>query len=162
MTTPQQQDAPPVPGVELLTEQVRRVRDLRKLLTMDREHLAEAQRQFDINHADAYLRIKEEIGTLNAAEEALRVLAVTHFNATGEAKPTAGVEVKQKNLYTLTDPVAALAWAKQSGIGLVPETINEKAILKVATVSELPFVAHTTTPVAQISTDLDKVLDGAA
>jgi hypothetical protein len=142
----------------MLAEQVRRVQTLRNDLAGRQEELGEAQRQFLVAHAAQVLVIKERAAEVEAAEMALRALAIDHFTRTGETKPTAGVEVKQRNVYAITDAVAALAWAKSSGVGLVPESIDEKAILKVATVSTLPFVSHTTTPQAQIATDLDKVL----
>jgi hypothetical protein len=41
---------------------------------------------------------------------------------------------------------------------LIPESVDTKALLKIATVTPLPFVAHTTMPAAQIATDLARVL----
>ena len=61
-------------------------------------------------------------------ENDTRALAVLVREHTGEKKPTLGVEIKDAPTYSITDHAAALAWAKASLIGYVPESIDVSAI----------------------------------
>lgn len=47
-------------------------------------------------------------------------------------------------------------------MALIPESVDLKALRKIATVQALPFVTVTERPSVRISTDLAKALDGAA
>jgi len=150
----------PATGAAQLAEEVRRVQTLRHALEERRDALAEAQRQFNVTHATELLDAKEWAVRVEAAEMGLKALALAHFKRTGEAKPTAGVEVKLFKGYEY-DAAVALAWAKDKQMALIPEALDRKALDKIASVTPLPFVTITETPKAQIAVDLDKALGGA-
>jgi hypothetical protein len=93
-------------------------------------------------------------------ERQVRELAVMARETTGESKPAPGIEVRASTKVTVQDAAAALIWAKASGIGHVPETIDAKAIEAAATKAKLalPFLKTETTFKALIATDLGKAL----
>jgi hypothetical protein len=141
-----------------LQEAVRQVADARRALAESRAVLAAEQAAFDAMNADLIAAREQANQRVLEAEATCRAIAQAHFEMTGEKKPVAGVEVKEKTTRTITDAEAALAWARESKIGLVPETFDAKAVLKVASVTDLPFVATTVEPQVQLATDLEKAL----
>jgi len=143
---------------EQLQEAVRQVADARRTLAESRAALAERQAAFDAANADLIAAREAANQRVVETEATCRAIAQAHFEMTGEKKPVAGVEVKEKTTRTITDPEAALAWARESKVGLVPETFDAKAVLKVASVTDLPFVTVTTEPQVQLATDLEKAL----
>jgi hypothetical protein len=155
-------ESPPVTGAAQLAEQVRRVHRLRHSAGAYRTQYDERMAAFVRDNGDLVLALREEEARVEAAELALKSLALTHYKLTQEKKPTPGVEVKVYDVFTVTDEIAALAWAKKSDMCLVPEKVDTKAVLKIAAVTPLPFVKHDTEPKASIATDLEKVLGGAS
>lgn len=147
----------PAVGVEQLADQVKVVALLRRALKQSSDELAAARDDFERDHAALMERIKDRAAAVDAAEAGLRALALAHHARTGETKPTAGVEVK---LYATLryDPQTALAWAKQTNLALVPESLDARAFEKVAKATPLPFVTTEHAARAQIATDLSKIL----
>ena len=95
--------------------------------------------------------------SVTQAEAELRALALAAYEASGEKKPFPGValQVRTKLEY---DPAAALAWAREAHIAVVPEQLDTKAFEKIAGATDLPFVTKLAVPVATIASDLDAVL----
>jgi hypothetical protein len=58
------------------------------------------------------------------------------------------------------DPAQAFTWAREKQMALVPESLDRRAFEKIAKATPLEFVTEKITPVAQIATDLAKVLGG--
>jgi len=102
-------------------------------------------------------------GVVEQEEAAVRAMGLALYTETGEKKPCPGVSIAVRT--TFDYPTAeALAWAKVTGIALVPETLDVRTFAKViAAMPEKPaFVKVVETPQAQIATDLERALAGAA
>jgi hypothetical protein len=147
----------PHPGVALIAEQVQTVRMLRQRRMAYATLLTDLRKSFDEQNAELIGKLRSDTASVAAAEGSLRAIAVEHFIRTRDKSPTPGVDIKMRSGldYTLAD---ALAWAKETKLALLPESLDEKAFAKIASVQPLPFVTKTETPTAQISSDLDKVL----
>ena len=145
-------------GVEHVAEAVRIVAQARRTLKAHADDLAQRRDDFERDNAKLLEQVKTDGELVDAAESALRSLALDHYKRTKEAKPTPGVEIRVYDVLTVNDPTVALAWAKKSELCLIPESVDMKALLKVAKVTRLPFVTYDAEPRAQISTDLEKVL----
>jgi len=150
--------AQPVTGAAQIAQQVTVVARLRRIAADLAAEMRARVEAFDAANAAVLAHAKEAAADVDAAESALRALTLDHYGRTGEAKPTAGVEVKLYDTFALTDPAAALAWAKASGVALIPESVDQRALFKVAKVSPLPFVAAAKEPRVSIATDLAKAL----
>ena len=98
--------------------------------------------------------------TLDANEETLRLLAVTHYQQSDDAKPAPGVTIAITKRVDI-DAAAGLEWAKAHEMFLIPAQLDVKAVEKVAKVSPLPFATVTDIPQARIATDLTKAIGGA-
>jgi hypothetical protein len=119
-----------------------------------KQHLEVAQAAFAAEHATAIANYKASKAATEEAEATAKALVLAHFAATGEKKPVPGVEVKERVTNLITDPAAALAWAQEKRMALIPESLDEKALLKIASVAPLPFVTKVTEPQAQLATTL--------
>ena len=97
---------------------------------------------------------------LDVTEDTVRALALVEHQTSGSTKPAPGISVVTAKTYDV-DEAAALAWAKTTRMCLVPEAVDLKAIKKMATVTELPFVTVTEAPTVRIATDLVKALGEA-
>ena len=146
------------PDVGALAEQLRRVASCRRTLRERQDDLARRRDDFERDNQILMGIIASRSEELDAAERVVRALALTHFEATQDPHPTPGVSVKAYETLAIHDAVTALAWARTSGIALVPETVDAKALLKVAKVTRLAFVTYGTESRVQIATDLDKAL----
>ena len=151
----------PVSAVGQIAEQVRRVHTLRLLEARAGDILSEARHVFEAEHGGEMAEIKELAERVATAEAALKALTLAHHAATGETKPTAGVEVKMFATFDY-DPAVAFAWAKEKQMCLVPEQLNTDEFKKIAKATALSFVTKGEKPKVQISTNLDKVLGGVA
>lgn len=144
-------------GPEQVMEQVQRVATARDHEARVKANLAAHQARFDAEFAAEIEAVGAAKANRESAEAAAKALGLAHFQLTGEKKPTPGLEVKERTTLTYAD-ADALAWAKQTGIGLVPETFDRKALDKVAKATPLPFVTITTEPQVQLATDLTPYL----
>lgn len=145
-------------NAELLT----RVTELRDLRANAAEHAAilkTKQAEFAAEHAALLLDVKASVNAVAAAETAIKAIALTDYAAGEIQKPVPGVEIK---LFTVLeyDADKAFAWAKKTGVALVPESLDADAFTKIATASpaSFDFVSLTKDPRVQIGKDLDKAL----
>ena len=145
---------------EQLTEQVRQVARMRDMEANAKFVVEEARKVWEDAHAEEIANLAYAKAAREEAEAAAKALGLAHFNMTGEKAPVAGLAVKEKTVLTYA-PEAALAWAKQTGVGLVPETFDARAIEKVAKATPLPFVTITTEPQVQLASDLTAYLEPA-
>lgn len=89
------------------------------------------------------------------AEGHAKALVEQHYRTTGEKTPLGkAAEVKEFTVYTVNEP-EAMVWAKEKQLCLVPESLDLKAIQKLATVQKLPFVKITKEPRAQIAAQIN-------
>jgi hypothetical protein len=122
--------------------------------------LAELREAFDAahrEHIDALTTTKRELESIEAE---IRGSALVVHDITGEPKPVAGVEIKGFTVYAI-DETAALAWAREKQLCLVPESLDVKALQALAKVQALPFVTVSKEYKAQIATDLTRALAAA-
>lgn len=133
---------------------VQTVARARERAAKEAAYLASERAAFDGTHTELIEAVAREKQAVADAELMLRSLVGAHYDMTGEKKPVAGVEVKERTKRTITDRAAALAWARQSGMALIPEDVDEKAVLKIASVTPLPFVTVTTEPQVNIDSTL--------
>jgi hypothetical protein len=148
-------------AVEQLNEQVRRVAEARRSLDAMKALYRGKEAQFLEENAHLAEQIAALATVAEQTEGALRALVLAHYEQTKEKKPVPGVEVKEKVALDY-DAGAALAWARETKIALLPESLDAKAFEKIAKVTPLAFVKQVVTPQAQIAKDLDAVLDTAA
>lgn len=148
-------------GTIPLSDLVRNVAALRRTAATTAEQIKAIEARVKAENHLLYEEKARLATELEAAESQLRALAKEEYERTGEKKPTPGVEIKIGTSYEYK-PEDALAWARQTKMALVPESLDVKAFAKIAAATPLPFVTVVETPKAQIATDLDKVLGAAA
>lgn len=94
---------------------------------------------------------------LAEAEATVRALALVAHEMTKDKKPAPGVSIIDETTYTI-DPVKGFAWAKEKGMCMIPESLDVKAVEKLATVQKLDFVTITKAPAVRIAKDLTTAL----
>ena len=137
-----------------MREAVQRVARARETEGKWKQVLDAARARFESENVDLLASLAASNVSRQDAELMLKVLVGAHYDVTGEKKPVPGVQVKERTKYAVTDPAAALAWARQSRLALIPEDVDEKAVLKIASVTPLPFVTVTTEPQVNIDSIL--------
>lgn len=116
------------------------------------------QEAFDAKHADLIAGIQQACAAVNDSELMVRTLAVDAYNANPDDKaPAPGIGIRVTKNYTV-DEKAGLVWAKQAGMCLIPESLDVKAVKKIAAATPLAFVTVTEEASATIATDLEKAL----
>lgn len=143
---------------EQLKEQVQRVARARLALQNAQQSLAEVRNAFDADNRILIDAVKGNAAEVDAAEDALRALTLANFERTGEKKPVAGVEVKERNTLSYS-PDEAMSWARETKMALKPESLDVKAFEKIAKATDLPFVAVIVEPQVNIASDLTKTID---
>lgn len=118
------------------------------------ERMKAARAAFDEEHKELIFMQRFALDLVTKAEAVVRQSAGEVFLNTGEKKPAPGVEIKMYKTMEIVDEKMALGWAQATKIGLVPETFDLKAILKVAAVSPLAFVHYNEEPKVTIATQL--------
>jgi hypothetical protein len=143
-----------------LRSHVERLALLREEVKQRREAIEAKRAAFDATIADDARNLEACKRAVEAAEADVRGLTLVAHETTGNAKPSAGVSVVITKDYTV-DEAAGFAWAKTTGLCLVPESLDVKAVKKLATVQALPFVTVQEVPAVRIATDLTKALADA-
>ncbi len=139
-----------------LTEAVVRVHKLRVSLADCQNELATRTAAFNEANKALLTNVADDKAALALAESELRALTLTAYAADPtNKKPAPGVEIKVKTVRTY-DPADALAWAKEKGMCLVPESLDVKAFEKIASVQSFSFMDVKEEPQAQIASDLSK------
>lgn len=147
-------------NAELLTR-VTALRDLRRAHAELATALAEKRAVFEKDHEALIKDAALARDAVAAAETAIKAIALrlTAYSADEIRKPAPGVEIK---FFTVLeyDADQAFAWAKKTGMALIPESLDTAAFTKIATASPASFyfVTVTTEPRVQIGKDLDKAL----
>lgn len=109
---------------------------------------------FDEEHQAVLFAQRLASDTIAKRETTVRQLALETYLNTEEKKPAPGIEIKQYKTMSVLDKPAALVWAKQTGMALIPECLDEKALFKIAAATPLPFVLYTEEPRVTIATQL--------
>jgi hypothetical protein len=140
-----------------LREYVERLALLREEVAQRKSNLDALRAAFDASVAADARNLEACKRAVEAAEADVRGLAlVTHTN-TGSTKPMPGVQIVASKEYAIDEP-AGLVWAQQTRLCLIPESLDVKAVKKLATVQALPFVRVLENPSVRIATDLAKAL----
>jgi len=133
-------------------------------LRMEEQHRAETIKQmraaFEATIVDDLRNLEGCRRSLEAAEADVRGLTLVAHETTGNVKPAPGVSVVMVKDYEIDD-AAALAWAQSTRLCLIPESLDVKAIKKLATVQALPFVTVRQSPSVRIASDLVAALGDA-
>lgn len=137
---------------------VRRLAQQRADAATRREKLTQKVKVFEQSIAveTAALKAAEDLAKQTEAE--CKALAQIEYERTKVKALFGGVKVQETETVTITDPAAALAWAKAANVGVVPETYDEKALLAVAKTTPMPWATKETGLRATIPTDLSKLL----
>lgn len=133
---------------------LRALADLRAYLAAVTDALSQKRAQFNAENAEILGHAKTISDAVATAELQVRTLARLAYERTGEKAPAPGVEIKVAKAYSW-EPAAALAWAQQTRMCLVPESLDEKAFTKIAKAAPLPFVRITEEPRAFIASQLN-------
>lgn len=144
-----------------LTARVVQLATTREELAQRMAGVAEKRKAFDATVADELAAIEGTKRRLEAEEAEVRGLALIVAEQTGNKKPAPGVEVVTTKQYDV-DEKAAFEWAKVTGMALIPESVDVKAIKKIATVQSLHFVTVSEVPSVRLATDLTKALNDVA
>jgi hypothetical protein len=140
-----------------LRDQLRRLADARANHVSLVDELTARRAAFDL--ANNYLLDGiAEIGSMIATAEAdVRALAVSTYGMTGDKKPAPGVEIVLASKMDYPEG-EAFAWAQQTGMALVPQSLDRKAFEKIAKATPLPFVIYRQEPSVRIATQLSAAL----
>lgn len=113
--------------------------------------------EFEVTIAEAARNLESCKRAVEAAEADVRGLTLVAHATTGNAKPCAGVSVVMTKAYVVDEP-AAFAWAQITKICLIPESLDLKAITRLASVNPLTFVTVTESPAVRIASNLAAAL----
>lgn len=136
---------------------------LRELANLRADQVAAAdalklkRAQFDAENAALIAHAKQLGDAVGTAEIQVRAIARLEYEQTSSKTPAPGVEIKIGKLYEYSSE-DALAWAKQTKLCLVPESLDEKAFEKIAKATPLPFVKVKEEPKVFIATQLNASL----
>lgn len=141
----------------MLAEQLREVATRRQARDEAQARVKALRAQFEADIASLVEAAQSAAQACAESEEAARALTVALYEATGNKAPAEGAAIRLTTKLAYDD-ADALAWAKQTGMALVPETIDRKALEKIAKASPLPFVTITQEPSATLASDLSAYL----
>lgn len=141
----------------MLAEQMREVATRRQARDDARGRVSALRAQFESDIASLVEAAQIAAQACSESEEAARALTVALYEATGNKAPADGAAIRLTTKLAYDD-ADALAWAKQTGMALVPESVDRKALEKIAKASPLPFVTITQEPSATLASDLSAYL----
>lgn len=140
-----------------LVDRVRQLAQERAALATDKMLYDAAFAEFSAKSAPLFASMRAKEAAVKASELSVRALAVAEYQTTENKNPAPGIQIKVGTDY-IVDEAAALVWAREKKMCLIPESLDVAAIKKLATVQELPFVTAMPSPAATIAKDLDKAL----
>lgn len=144
---------------DALRSAVVRLATLRVEADARRAGLAERRQTFEATIADERARLSGIEREIEATESEVRGLAKIAHETTGDRKPAPGVEIVMTKEYAVDEP-AGLAWAQGARLCLIPESLDVKAVRKMAAAGvPLPFVQVTETPAVRLASNLVAALE---
>jgi len=136
------------------------LRDAAKLLGVQRSYAASLDAAWKAKEAAFRAQYPYDLTALANAktgvadlEAEVRALALVVHDTTQDAKPCPGVSIVQTKEYAI-DEAQGLAWAISTGLCLIPQSLDVKAVKKFASAVALPFVTVTETPSVRIASEL--------
>jgi hypothetical protein len=118
------------------------------------EEVRRVRAEFDAANHALLANQRDGKGLIEALERDARALALALYAVTGEKSVAPGVEIKVGKEYVY-GPADALAWARETKMCLLPESLDEKAFKKIAAATPLPFVTIREEPKAFLATQLN-------
>ena len=148
-------------STDILKQQIAEVAQRRAERDALAAELKDARAAFEATLGDKAARLKGLAEAVAMSEDAARKLAEAIYATTQEKKPCDGVQVKVGTVYEY-DPKQAFAWAQETKMALIPESLDVKAFEKIAKATPLPFVTEREEGKAQLATDLSAYLPTVA
>ena len=143
---------------EQLPERLRDLASLRRRAAELKASLEARKAAFDTEHAALIAEAKSASEEVSVAEGAVKLLGLEMYHLDRSQKQLApGVTVKEKSTlhYSLDD---ALAWARETKLALLPESVDVKSFEKIAKATAIDFVVTIIEPQVQLASDLDAAL----
>lgn len=148
-------------STSLLADQVREVAQRRAERDALAAEIKDARAAFEATLGDRLARLKGLNEAVAMSEDAAKKLAEAIYETTKEKKPVDGVAIKVMTRLEYDDD-AALAWARQTGMAIIPESLDRKALERIAKATPLPFVTVKEEGTAQLAADLSAYLPRTA
>lgn len=139
---------------------VRALAERRREAAATEARIETALAEFKAANAELYAQRDTDTLALGNADAVVRALALKEFERLNIKKLTAGVEIKTTKKFAI-DETAGLAWAKQHGMLVLPESLDVAGAKKMAGVTPLPFVTVTEAPTVFVASDLSALLENA-
>ena len=143
-----------------LLDSVRQLHAARMRLLGASNVIAVKREEFNAANKAHFDECEEARKAVAAAETTVRALADADYAANKNMNPCPGVTVKTFSVLRYAKD-RALAWAKEKGMAVVPESLDEKAFEKIAKAARLDFVEFAEEPRVQVATDLVKAFEGS-
>lgn len=147
---------------ELLRAQLAEVAARRAARDAAVAELKAKREQFDRDYAEIIDEAARTGMMLAESENSARALIVAIYQSDPQKNKQIadGAAVKVTKVYTY-DAGKALAWARETKMALIPESVDRKALERIAKATPLPFVTITEEPSATLASDLSQYLDVA-
>jgi hypothetical protein len=100
---------------------------------------------------------KKNAALVAKLEGEVRALGLNAYHITKKKEPAPGLEIKISRVFSYTE-AEALAWAKKTGMCLIPEALDKSAFEKVAKATTLPFGSFDDVPKVFIGSQLNAAL----
>lgn len=139
---------------------VRALAERRRDAAATEARIETALAEFKAANAELYAQRDADTMALGNADAVVRALALKEFERLNIKKLTTGVEIKTTKKFAI-DETAGLAWAKQHGMLVLPESLDVAGAKKMAGVTPLPFVTVTEVPTVFVASDLSALLENA-
>lgn len=140
---------------QTLIQALRRLADARADAADLADELKAKKAEFEFANGQLIAEAKGAADHVATLEAEVRALGEAHYATTKEKDIAPGVTVKLFKTFTITDREQALAWAKETKLALIPESLDEKGLQKIAAVTPLPFVECSEVPKVTIATQLN-------
>jgi len=142
---------------DLLRQQLAEVAERRAKAETCASLVKVLREDFEAEHADVIAEAARAKAALAESEANARALIVAIYETSGDKKPAEGASVRLTTKLTYTDE-DALAWCRETKMALIPESVDRKALERIAKVTPLPFVTITEEPSATLASDLSQYL----
>ena len=144
-------------ATDVMLDLVRRVAEARREAATTNEAVKAARAAWEETYADLLALQRDEKQAVERAEAELRALAVATYETTRNKAPAPGVAIRVST-QLVYDEAHALTWARETGLALIPESVDRRALEKIAKATPLPFVSYEEEASATLAKDLDAVL----
>lgn len=121
------------------------------------EAVSASRRQWEADNAELLQEAKEASELMAVIEKNVRSTAEIVYSETGDKKPLPGVEIKIFKILEY-DAAAALEWALEHKLAVIPESLDRKAFESIARAQDIDCVRYKNEIKVAIASDLGKAL----